>query len=286
MFDFPLSQLILPNQFGSVSHIMSDILPPKSYHEKVAPLAEKQFPYGVDCKLAREVQALAFHHGLSQANVDALVKLEFDSVLSFSNADPNGDEEQRGVFRLSLGVFDSPVTRRKMAFVIRRLCSPVPFAEVPRDFDVSMEPRAKKPKLSRSVDVAAPALAVAAGGGASAAPAAEGAGASVPASTSTASKDGVSATSAKKVPVDYDSSDDSSESDDSDDDDDVDKDKEEKKEEKKDEEGADKKSKSDKMPKNANSMVVELDSPVSFLWLVPLCACVFSSLLKGREAWA
>ena len=95
---------------------------PKSYRDKVVPLGDDQFPYGSDCPFSRDIQAAAFHHGLSVANLDSLDELQFDTALSFSTANPDGDEEQQGVFRLTIAVFDSPVARSKVSLFIRRLC--------------------------------------------------------------------------------------------------------------------------------------------------------------------
>ena len=120
---------------------------PKSYYDKMVSLGEKHNPFGSDCKLHRDVQAAAFHHGLNPANVAALVKLEFTDVLSFSTADPNGNYDQQGVFRLSTAVFGSPVARSKVALMIRRLCRSDIFAELPPD---DAPPDSKRAKVSRS----------------------------------------------------------------------------------------------------------------------------------------
>ena len=87
---------------------------PKDYYGKMVSLGAEQFPYGADCKLARDVQAAAFHHGLSQASVDVLIHFEFDTALSFSMANPDGDEDQKAVFRLSTAGIDSPLARSKV----------------------------------------------------------------------------------------------------------------------------------------------------------------------------
>ena len=250
---------------------MSDAEPPKSYYDKVKALGNEQKPY--DCSLSRSVQAVAFHHGLSQANVDMLVHLEFDTVLSFSNADPDGDRDQQGVFRDALGVFDSPVARRKVAFVIRRLCRVDFFAEVPSGFEVSTEPKSKKARLSKqkaSSDGVGVSDADAASGSGGALGGADSAAAvpavpavpAVSASSAVKSKDAASAAKSK-ARVDFDSSDDSTDSDDSDDDDDAADD-----DDAKEDGDADGKkgSKTDKTPKDANSMVVEIGSLVSFLY--------------------
>ena len=224
-------------------------------------LPPTQLPFGANCVLTREIQAFAFHYGLTVKNVQTLELQEFLSILSFSIANPDGDESQVAVHRITIAVHDSPVARAKVTMMIQRLCLPDPYAAVPL---TTAPPPAKKIKSS-AVTVAAVGSATtpSSGGVASAASAggvnvgASGSGtpsaSSTPASTSKASKRAADSSS---------SSDDSSTDDDDDDDDD-------------DDTVADKllTGKLDKIPNDASAMVDEIGSRVSLFHLCVSCSC-------------
>lgn len=253
---------------------MTDAPPPSSYYDKMQPLGPAQFPYGKECGLSRDAQAAAFHHGLNPANVEALIQLEFDSVLSFSMANPDGNEDQKSAFDTTIAAFASPVARGKVALMFRRLCRVVYAAELPRDG----EPKAKKQRVTKgAAGDPAPGPAAAGSGvlGVGEAPAAalsSASGNALDVGAASTSKGNTSAP-ADNARIQYSSSDSGSGSDsDSDDGDGVrdNADKGKEKEEEKDESGDKKAGKTDKTPKDANSMVVEIGSPVSFRVCVPI----------------
>ena len=206
------------------------ITPPKSCYDKMVLLPEDQPPYDAECKLSREVQSVAFHHGLTPANVAQLIEMEFTDVASFAASNPSVGPVELNCYNLVVATFLSPVARCRMTLALRRLHSADIFAELSRS--VTGPPDPKKQKLSGTAPSAAGAAGTAAAAAAAAAP-----GGSSTSSTSAEKKDSSSSNS---------SSSDSSDDDDS-------------KEDKAD------KAKGDKPPKDAFSMVEELGSEVRYL---------------------
>ena len=231
---------------------------PLSYNDAVVPLSDDQFPYGEDFGMCRIVQSVAWHYGLLKGHVQALMTLEFDTVTAFSLVDPNGDLELRGNYRLLVSVFDSPITRSKILRVVRRLKNADIFAAIP----VSVSGESSSSMASSSE--AQPAPLVAPHPAASLPPKKKKKSAAVPSSgadESAAAEASAPASGEKKSVIDYDSTE-SEEDDDSDSDDDdasagaVNGDSSDKKQ---------KASKTDKTPKDANSMVAEIGDAVSFI---------------------
>lgn len=242
---------------------MTDAVLPKAFGDKVALLGPTQFPFGDGCKLSREVQALAFHYGLTKENVDVMESIELLAIMDFPLADPDGDDEQQEVFRFAAAVFKSPIVKRKVTMMVRRGCCADPFAQLV--LPSGPAPPKKKAKTSGAVSGvdASASSAVdpsSSAGGATVAAAA----ATSDTSTPVPAVSGAAAPSGVKSSSKVDSSD-SSSSDDDDDDDGADA---------SGDAGAKASKSTDKLPKDAYSMVAEISSKVSFSSYSNLRACV------------
>ena len=97
--------------------------PPKSYADALVALPDDFHPYGAECKLHRDVQTAAFHHGLNKDQVETLIDFGFDTVVAFSGCNHAGLDHEKEMFKFILALFKSPMVWTKIAWLVTRLNS-------------------------------------------------------------------------------------------------------------------------------------------------------------------
>ena len=106
--------------------------PPNDFRDAVVALPDDFFPYGADCPFGRDVQAVFHHHGVIQYEADTLRHLGFHSIASFALVNPDGDGEAKRCCKETLVSFESPLCRRRLTLVFRRILAEDMFAALPR----------------------------------------------------------------------------------------------------------------------------------------------------------
>ena len=131
--------------------------PPNDFRDAVVALPDDFTPYGDECPFGRDVQAVFHHHGVIQFEVDTLRHLGFHSIASFALANPDGDDDAKLCFKETLDSFQSPLCRRRISLVFRRVLAEDMFAALPR-----AAPAAPNPLPADTADAPAAAAAAAA----------------------------------------------------------------------------------------------------------------------------
>ena len=138
---------------------MTDLVRPAAdFKAAVLPLPEAQKPYE-NCDMPRDVQAVMWHYGVKQEEINACLEEGYASKADFQYADPYAtDAESKEMFKAIASHIKGKLPLRKLKGAISRLLAEDPFAAI-------------VPSKKRKRDVSPP--------GASNAPAAVAAGASV-----------------------------------------------------------------------------------------------------------
>ena len=137
--------------------------PPNDFRDAVVALPDDFVPYGDDCPFGRDVQAVFHHHGVIQFEVDTLRHLGFHSIASFALANPDGDKEAKHCFKETLESFQSPLCRRRISLVFRRVLADDMFAALPRAAPAAPSLPPADPKEAPAAAAAVAAAATAAG---------------------------------------------------------------------------------------------------------------------------
>ena len=131
------------NEFrvSKLSCVMADIESPENVNDAVKMLPASQHPYTSDCAISRDIQSILFHYDVSYQATQVLIYNDFTRRKVIKRADPEGDDEQRGLFR-TLAEQVNPLQRVLLRDAFVRILSDHPMAAV-----VAPPPK-KRSKLS------------------------------------------------------------------------------------------------------------------------------------------
>ena len=139
------------------------ITPPDDFNAAVVMLPDAQQPYSRDCGIDRTVQSVFFHYEIDEAIVEYLDKVGFRKIKFIRKADPDGDDEQRALFKSTVETdCQNHLVLSTVRDAFRRLLWPDPLAAV-----VPRSPRKRKrspsPRGSKTSDRQRPAAGLSSG---------------------------------------------------------------------------------------------------------------------------
>ena len=109
---------------------MSDICVPLDHHEAVASLPASQNPYGSDCVLDRQWQAVFFHHDIPAAMVKKFISTVGASLLSLRLLNPDTSDGKDLFHKATKELSKNDVEIYKLKLAVRRLCRDEPLVSI------------------------------------------------------------------------------------------------------------------------------------------------------------
>ena len=105
-------------------------VPPKKYDDAVQPLLADQFPFGADCPIDRDIQAILFHYDVCQDDAAVLVGEELYKRNDYFFGDPEGSETQQQMFDDIAVQIPKSLRRCRISMAFSRILRDDPFAAV------------------------------------------------------------------------------------------------------------------------------------------------------------
>ena len=110
---------------------MSVVSPPKSVSDAILPLPDTQKPFGDNCLLARDLQAILFHYGVRMQDAEILAEEGISTLAYVKFADPDGSQDQVDLFKAAVADrVQGALHRLVLKEAFRRIVRPDPFAAI------------------------------------------------------------------------------------------------------------------------------------------------------------